>query len=82
VAFFAAFVSLYDLYPRIEFTTIVYRTNLMTIQPQSIPQRVPYSLKRGEGWTYRYGIPFTLKAGELNPGRGAAFTEYQTQKGE
>jgi len=43
---------------------------------------VPYSLKAGEGWTYRYGIPFMIKAGELRPGRGVAFTEYTTQKGE
>lgn len=42
----------------------------------------PYALKAGEGWTYRYGINFTVKAGELQPGRGAAFTEYTTQKGE
>ncbi|MFL5803330.1 MAG: cupin domain-containing protein [Roseiflexaceae bacterium] len=43
---------------------------------------VPYTLKSGEGWTYRYGIDFTVKAGELHPGRGAAFTEYTTRKGE
>lgn len=42
----------------------------------------PYALKAGEGWTYQYGINFTVKAGELQPGRGAAFTEYTTQKGE
>jgi len=42
----------------------------------------PYALKAGEGWTYRYGIDFTVKAGELNPGRGASFTEYTTRKGE
>ena len=42
----------------------------------------PYTLKSGEGWTYRYGIDFTLKAGELHPERGAAFTEYTTRKGE
>jgi quercetin dioxygenase-like cupin family protein len=42
----------------------------------------PYALKAGEGWTYRYDIDFTIKAGELHPGRGAAFTEYTTQKGE
>lgn len=42
----------------------------------------PYTLKSGEGWTYRYGIDFPVKAGELNPGRGAAFTEYTTRKGE
>ena len=42
----------------------------------------PYALKSGEGWTYRYNIDFTVKAGELNPGRGAAFVEYTTRKGE
>ena len=42
----------------------------------------PYVLKAGEGWTYRYGIDFTLKAGELHPGRGASFTEYTTRQGE
>lgn len=42
----------------------------------------PYALKAGEGNTVRYGIDFILKAGELNPGRGAAVTEYTTRKGE
>lgn len=42
----------------------------------------PYALKNGEGWTYRYDINFTVKAGELQPGRGAAFIEYTTRKGE
>jgi quercetin dioxygenase-like cupin family protein len=42
----------------------------------------PYTLKAGEGWTYRYGIDFTVKAGELHPGGGAAFIEYTTRKGE
>lgn len=42
----------------------------------------PYALNSGEGWTYRYDINFTVKAGELNPGRGAAFVEYTTRKGE
>lgn len=42
----------------------------------------PYALKSGEGWTYNYGINFTVKAGELNPGRGAAIAEYTTRKGE
>ena len=41
-----------------------------------------YALQAGEGWTYRYDIDFTVKAGELSPGRGAAFIEYTTQKGE
>jgi quercetin dioxygenase-like cupin family protein len=42
----------------------------------------PYTLKAGEGWTYRYGIDFTVKAGELQPGRGASLTEYTTRQGE
>lgn len=42
----------------------------------------PYALKAGEGWTYRYGIDHTVKAGELHPGRGAAFMEYTTRQGE
>ncbi len=42
----------------------------------------PYTLKAGEGWTYRYGIDMTVKLGELHAGRGAAFTEYTTRKGE
>jgi quercetin dioxygenase-like cupin family protein len=42
----------------------------------------PYALKAGEGRTYRYGIPFVVKAGELEPGRGAAFIQYTTRKGE
>ena len=42
----------------------------------------PYALQSGEGRTYRYDIDFTVKAGELSPGRGAAFMEYTTRKGE
>jgi len=42
----------------------------------------PYALKGGEGWVYRYGIDFTVKAGEIQGGSGAAFLEYQTRKGE
>jgi quercetin dioxygenase-like cupin family protein len=42
----------------------------------------PYALKSGAGQTYRYGIDFTVKAGELSLGRGAAFVEYTTVKGE
>lgn len=42
----------------------------------------PYALKSGEGWTYRFGIDFTVKSGELRPGRGAAFTEFATRRGE
>ncbi|GHF31296.1 quercetin dioxygenase-like cupin family protein [Deinococcus metalli] len=42
----------------------------------------PYALKAGDGWTYRYGIDFTVKAGELRHGRGATLTEYTTRRGE
>ena len=42
----------------------------------------PYALKAGEGWTYRSDIDFTVKCGELAPGRGAAFMEYTTRKDE
>jgi quercetin dioxygenase-like cupin family protein len=42
----------------------------------------PYALKAGEGWTYNYGIDFTVKAGELGQGRRLAFVEYTTRAGE
>jgi quercetin dioxygenase-like cupin family protein len=42
----------------------------------------PYALKAGEGWTYAYGIDFTVKAGELGPGRRVAVVEYTTRHGE
>ena len=42
----------------------------------------PYALKAGEGWTYRFGIDFTVKSGEVQDGSGAAFFEYLTRKGE
>mgnify|MGYP001028052284 CR=1 FL=1 len=42
----------------------------------------PYALKAGEGWTYRYGIDFTVKAGEIQEGSGATLVEYVTRKGE
>lgn len=42
----------------------------------------PYALKEGEGWVYRYGIDFTLKASEVQNGSGAAFLEYRTRMGE
>lgn len=41
-----------------------------------------YALKAGEGWTYNYGIDFTVKAGEVGPGRRLAFVEYTTHAGE
>ena len=42
----------------------------------------PYALKAGEGWTYNYGIEFTVKAGELGGGPRLAFVEYTTRAGE
>jgi quercetin dioxygenase-like cupin family protein len=42
----------------------------------------PYALKAGEGWTYNYGIDFTVKAGELGRGRRLAFVQYRTRAGE
>lgn len=41
-----------------------------------------YALKSGQGWTYRNGINFTVKAGEFKTANGAAFIEYTTKKGE
>jgi quercetin dioxygenase-like cupin family protein len=49
---------------------------------QSDNRMRPYALKAGEGWTYRFGIDFTLKAGEAREGSGAAFLEYLTRQGE
>ena len=42
----------------------------------------PYALQAGEGWTYRYGVDFILKAGEVQEGSGVALLEYVTRKGE
>lgn len=42
----------------------------------------PYALRPGEGWTYRFGIHFTLKAREVRESGGAAVLEYVTKKGE
>jgi len=42
----------------------------------------PYTLKAGEGWVYRFGIDFTVKASEIQAGNGASFMEYVTRKGE
>lgn len=41
-----------------------------------------YALKRGQGWIYRNGIDFTVKASEHRATNGAAVIEYATQKGE
>lgn len=42
----------------------------------------PYALKPGEGWIYRFGIDFNVKASEIQQGRSAAVIEYSTKKGE
>src|SRR5205823_15047175 len=45
-------------------------------------QMRPYALKAGAGSTYRYGIDFTVKAGELRAWPRLAFIEYTTRAGE
>jgi quercetin dioxygenase-like cupin family protein len=42
----------------------------------------PYALTAGQGWTYNFGIDFTVKAGELGQGRRVAVVEYTTRAGE
>lgn len=42
----------------------------------------PYALAEGKGWKYRFGLDFTVKAGELQAGSSAAVLEYTTKKGE
>ncbi len=42
----------------------------------------PYALKDGAGWTYRFGIDFTVKIGETDGGSSVAILEYITRKGE
>jgi quercetin dioxygenase-like cupin family protein len=42
----------------------------------------PYALEAGEGWTYHFDVDFTVKAGEIRKGSGAAFLEYVTRRGE
>src|ERR1043165_8748982 len=49
-------------------------------QPNSGIQ--PYALKAGEGWVYRFGVDFVVKASEIREGSGAALLEYTTRKGE
>lgn len=41
-----------------------------------------YALQSGQGWTYRDGIDFTVKAGERQTTNGAAVIEYHTREGE
>jgi quercetin dioxygenase-like cupin family protein len=46
------------------------------------PNMRPYALNSGEGWVYRFGVDFIVKAGEVQSGSGAAFLEYITRQGE
>lgn len=41
-----------------------------------------FALTAGEGWPYRFGIDFTIKAGEVREGGGAAFVQYASKHGE
>jgi len=45
-------------------------------------QTRPYALKADKGWTYRFGIDFTVKASEVRAGSGTAIVEYVTKQGE
>lgn len=49
---------------------------------QSNQRLRPYALKAGEGWTYRFGIDFTVKSSEVQEGSSAALLEYVTKQGE
>lgn len=51
------------------------------MDPASSRQQ-PYALPAGEGWTYRFGIDFDVKAGEVPAGSGVAVLEYATRQGE
>ncbi len=42
----------------------------------------PYPLQAGEGWIYRFGIDFAVKASETAVGSGVAVVEYRTRRGE
>ena len=64
--FFSSFV--FNLETRSLRELVAVFVNHTKIKPPPKPRMVPYSLKSGEGWKYRYGIPFMIKAGELHPG--------------
>lgn len=42
----------------------------------------PYALQADQGWTYRFGIDFTVKASEIQSSSGVAVLEYRTVHGE
>lgn len=48
---------------------------VLEVEPMENGRIRPYGLKAGEGWTYNYGIDFTVKAGEVANGRRLAFVE-------
>jgi mannose-6-phosphate isomerase-like protein (cupin superfamily) len=41
-----------------------------------------YALQAEEGWVYRFGVDFIVKAGEVRQAGSAAFLEYTTRIGE
>jgi quercetin dioxygenase-like cupin family protein len=45
-------------------------------------QHMPYALNQDEGWTYRFGVDFIVKASEVAPESGSAVLEYVTRHGE
>ncbi len=45
-------------------------------------RRQAYALRDGEGWVYRFGIDFVIKAGEVRDAGGVAVMEYVARKGE
>ncbi len=44
--------------------------------------RQAYALRADEGWIYRFGIDFVVKAGEVRDSGGVAVMEYVARKGE
>jgi hypothetical protein len=42
----------------------------------------PYALHSGEGWVYRYGVDFVVKAGEVQAGRGGFVSDLESSQGQ
>src|SRR6185369_8118855 len=62
--FFGSFVSIVEM---CRATRVDKQCDLMKTGKAAVSEGAPYALKSGEGWTYRYGVPFVVKAGELHP---------------
>jgi hypothetical protein len=56
---------------------LIFNANLFleTNMDQLENRNRPYALKAGEGWTYRFGIDFTVTASEVQKGSGAAIAD-------